>query len=82
MKQLNVYEAKTHFSQLLEQVAQGESVTIAKSGKPVARLVPVNFNPGGNGFEFGCMAGEIIVAEDFDAPLPDEMLALFEEGEA
>jgi len=82
MRQINVYEAKSHFSQLLEQVAQGESVTIAKSGKPVARLVPLTSSPAGNGFEFGCMAGEITVADDFDAPLPDDMLALFEDGEA
>lgn len=82
MKQLNVYQAKSHFSQLLEQVAQGESVTIAKAGRPVARLIPLTSGSGGNGFEFGCMAGEITITDDFDAPLPDDMLALFEGGDA
>lgn len=80
MKQLNIYEAKTRFSQLVEEVAHGESYLIAKSGKPVARLVPLSAPGGGNRFRLGCMAGEITVAEDFDAPLPDDLLDLFEGG--
>ena len=80
MKQLNVYEAKTRFSQLLENVVHGESYLIAKSGKPVARLVPLNTPSGSNRFQLGCMAGEITVADDFDAPLPVDLLDLFEGG--
>lgn len=72
---VNVHEAKTHLSKLLERVAQGEEVTIAKAGRPVARLVPVNplaTRP------LGCDAGRGYIADDFDAPLPDDVLSDFE----
>ena len=72
---VNVHEAKTHFSRLLERVAQGEEVTIAKAGRPVARLVPLHppdIRP------LGCDAGRGYIADDFDAPLPDDMVADFE----
>ena len=73
---VNVHEAKTHLSKLLEQVRQGEEVVIAKAGKPVARLVAVRQKtkerrPGG-------AKGTISYADDFDAPLPDEVLESFE----
>jgi prevent-host-death family protein len=71
---VNVHEAKTHLSRLLERVAGGEEVTIAKSGKPVARLVPVD--PPAR--TLGLDAGGVIVPDDFDAPLPDEILSTFE----
>ena len=72
---VNVHEAKTHLSKLLESVAQGEEVTIAKAGRPVARLVPVNL-PGTR--PLGCDAGRGYIADDFDAPLPDDIVADFE----
>lgn len=75
-KTVNVHEAKTHLSRLLEQVRQGEEVVIAKAGKPVARLVAVKGQ--GRRREPGSARGQIKVAEDFDAPLPDDVQRFFE----
>ena len=72
---VNVHEAKTHFSRLLERVAAGEEITIAKAGHPVARLVA--FVPPGRR-TLGLDAGKVWIADDFDAPLPDDILADFE----
>jgi prevent-host-death family protein len=72
---VNVHEAKTHLSRLLERVANGEEVTIAKAGKPVARLVPVG-KPGMR--KLGIDVGRVVVADDFDAPLPEDVIADFE----
>ena len=71
---VNIHEAKTHLSRLLERVAGGEEVTIAKAGKPVARLVPIERPARALGLD----AGRVIVPDDFDAPLPDEVLSSFE----
>lgn len=76
MQQLNIYEAKSHFSQLVEKVSQGETVIIAKSGKPLAQLVPLD--SGATSFQFGSLQGQIKISDDFDAPLSDEVLDLFE----
>jgi len=73
-KPVNVHEAKTHFSKLLERVAKGEEIVIAKAGKPVARLVPIAEPPTPR--VFGLFRGLITVADDFDAPDP-ELEALF-----
>ena len=67
---VNVHEAKTHLSRLLERVSLGEEVTIMKAGKPVARLVPVE-KP--HRRQLGWAAGEFVVPEDFDAPLPADL---------
>ena len=76
-KAVNVHEAKTHFSKLLERVQAGEEVVIAKAGKPVARLVPFA-RPGKR--PLGLDAGKrFYIAPDFDAPLPPEILKYFEE---
>jgi prevent-host-death family protein len=72
---VNVHEAKTHLSRLLDRVAGGDEVTIAKAGVPVARLVPIA-RPGRR--PLGSDAGKVIVADDFDAPLPDDVIADFE----
>lgn len=77
MQQLNIYEAKTNFSHLIEQVSQGTSFIIAKSGKPLAKLVPLNLKQD-NGFRFGTLKGKIKVTNDFDTPLADDVLDLFE----
>ena len=75
-KLVNVHEAKTHLSKLLEDVAKGEEVTIAKAGTPVARLVPAS---GGTPRRVpGFLRGKIRIADDFDAPLPDDIQAAFE----
>jgi len=77
MQQLNIYEAKSHFSQLIEKVSQGDTVIIAKSGKPLARLMPLD-SSSSTTFQFGTLQGQIKVADDFDAPLSDDVLDLFE----
>ncbi len=72
---LNLYEAKTRLSSLVEEAAAGKEIVIAKAGVPRARLVPlkprVRRRPGGS-------KGRIWIAPDFDAPLPDDVLDLFE----
>lgn len=74
-KTVNVHEAKTHLSKLLERVEAGDEVIIARAGRPVARLMPFA-RPGKR--TLGLDAGRGSVASDFDAPLPDEVLADFE----
>ncbi|HXO42485.1 MAG TPA: type II toxin-antitoxin system prevent-host-death family antitoxin [Thermoanaerobaculia bacterium] len=69
----NVHDAKTHLSRLLERVAQGEEVIIAKSGRAVAKLVPVPAEPR----RPGRLKGRIRLGPDFDEPLPEEVLAAF-----
>ncbi|MBI3890220.1 MAG: type II toxin-antitoxin system Phd/YefM family antitoxin [Candidatus Wallbacteria bacterium] len=77
MKQVNVHEAKTQLSRLLELVRRGEQVLIAKSGKPVARLVPYE-DPSPGARVLGRDRGLFEVPDDFDEPLPDDVLRLFE----
>jgi prevent-host-death family protein len=72
----NLYEAKTHLSHLIDRVAKGEEILIAKSGIPLAKLVPlpkskVKRKPGG-------WEGKIHISDDFDAPLPDSIQSAFE----
>ncbi len=74
MAEINVHEAKTHLSRLLLRVAGGEEIVIARAGKPVAKLVPVEPKPQRL---IGQDDGLFDVPDDFDAPLPDEVLALF-----
>jgi prevent-host-death family protein len=74
-KIVNIHEAKTHLSRLLARVAAGDEVIIAKAGKPIARLVPVA--PSGRR-SLGVDRGRGFIADDFDAPLPEEILAEFE----
>jgi prevent-host-death family protein len=76
MTMLNIHAAKTHLSRLIEEVAEGEEVVIAKAGKPVARLVPIGKAPGKR--TLGVLKGRLRVPRDFDAPLPDEVIAAFE----
>lgn len=75
MAEVNVHEAKTHLSRLLLRVAGGEEIVIARAGKPVARLVPIEPKPRR---VIGQDDGLFEVPDDFNAPLPDEALALFE----
>lgn len=75
--QVNIYEAKTRLSELVEQAHQGKTIVIAKNGTPLAKLVPLDA-PAKPKIVFGLMKGEIEIADDFDAPLPDDLLALFE----
>lgn len=76
MQTLNIHDAKTHFSRLVDAVAAGEEIIIAKAGKPAARLVPIERPKTVR--KFGGLKGKIHIGEDFDAPLPDDMIAAFE----
>ena len=76
MQTVNVHEAKTNFSRLVDAAAGGEEIIIAKAGKPTARLVPLE-RPGSER-KFGGLKGKIRISDDFDAPLADEVLATFE----
>ena len=76
MTTVNIHEAKTHLSRLLARVAKGEEVVIARAGTPVARLQP--FAPARKGRQLGTDTGEVFIADDFDAPLPDEVVKGFE----
>jgi prevent-host-death family protein len=73
--EVNIHEAKTHLSRLLQRVAEGEEVTIARAGVPIARLVAVENKKSVR--PMGFARGEIWMADDFDAPLPDDLLAAF-----
>jgi prevent-host-death family protein len=75
MSMVGIHEAKTHLSRLLRRVAVGEEIVIARAGKPVARLVPVG---GRSPILLGRDEGLYEVPDDFDAPLPAEMLEDFE----
>jgi prevent-host-death family protein len=66
---VNVHEAKTHLSRLLQRVIDGEEIVIAKAGKPVARLLP--YNPAPAQRTPGNDAGKVIISPDFDDPLPE-----------
>ncbi len=75
--EVNVQEAKTHLSKLLERVALGEEIVIAKAGKPVAKLVAIA--PETPSFKFGSAKGKFVVPDDFNDPLPKEFKDLFYE---
>ena len=73
--EVNIHQAKTNFSRLLQRVLLGEEIIIAKAGIPIARLVPVNVTPTRR--PMGLYRGQIRIADDFDDPLPDHILAGF-----
>ncbi len=77
MTLVNVHEAKTHLSRLLTRVVEGEEIVIAKSGRPIARLVAVERRPRRR--VLGQDRGLFEVPEDFDDPLPEDVLASFEQ---
>ena len=76
MEKINVHDAKTHFSRLLDRAQKGEEFVIAKAGKPVARLGPLA-RPGRKR-RLGLLDGKFRIPDDFNKPLPDEVLAAFE----
>lgn len=73
--EVNIHKAKTHLSKLLQRVALGEEIIIARAGTPIARLVPVQ--PGHRSRTLGVDRGMFEVPDDFDAPMPPEILAAF-----
>ncbi|NKE73627.1 type II toxin-antitoxin system Phd/YefM family antitoxin [Candidatus Manganitrophus noduliformans] len=76
MEQVNIHNAKTHLSQLLERAGSGEEIVIAKAGKPVAKLVSVQ--PSRKRRKKGLMKGKLKISKAFDKPLPEEIRAAFE----
>ena len=75
MPEVGVHEAKTHLSRLLRRVAAGEEVTITRGGTPIARLVPVARKQSRT---LGIDEGVYEVPDDFDSPLPDDVVDEFE----
>jgi len=75
VKIVNVHEAKTHLSKLLKQVEGGEEVVIANAGRPIARMIP--FVDAGEKRKLGFARGTFVLPEDFNDPLPDEILEDF-----
>jgi len=73
---INIYQAKTTLSKLVERAAAGEDVIIARGGKPMARLTQLAAPK--RGIRFGVLKGKIKVADDFDAPLPGPVQAAFQ----
>ncbi len=73
---VNIHEAKTHLSRLVDKVAVGAEVVIAKAGKPMARLVPIVATAKRK--KLGLLKGKIKIGRDFNAPLDENTLALFE----
>ncbi|MGH8223204.1 MAG: type II toxin-antitoxin system Phd/YefM family antitoxin [Woeseiaceae bacterium] len=75
MIKINIYDAKTQLSKLVERAAAGEDVIIARGGKPVARLT--RLAQPRRALRFGVLKGKVKLAKDFDAPLPAQVLAQF-----
>jgi prevent-host-death family protein len=75
MRSVNMHEAKTHFSKLVDSVMKGNEIVIAMAGKPAAKLTPIEKKPKRRP---GGLKGKIKIAKDFDAPLPDDVIADFE----
>jgi prevent-host-death family protein len=73
---INIHEAKTNLSRIVEEVAAGSEVVIAKAGRPVARLVPLAAAP--HAKKLGLLKGHIQVPDDFNRPLPAAVLRQFE----
>ena len=75
MRTINIHAAKTQLSRLVEDVAKGAEIVIAKAGKPAARVMPLAER---RPRRLGGLAGKVRIPDDFDAPLPDDVLDAFE----
>ncbi|GAB6194514.1 type II toxin-antitoxin system Phd/YefM family antitoxin [Desulfocastanea catecholica] len=80
MQTYNIHEAKTHLSRLVAQAAKGEPFVIAKAGKPLVKVIPLNAPDPSQIKRFGFMAGQISVPDDFDHMAEAEIVKMFEEG--
>lgn len=76
MESVNIYDAKTRLSQLVDKAAAGEDVVVSRNGKPVARLT--RLQEPRRRIVFGLLKGKLAVPDDFDAPMPDDVIAQFE----
>jgi prevent-host-death family protein len=79
MKTVNIHEAKTQLSKLIEQASKGESFMIAKAGKPVVRVTALSAPTGAQARRLGFMAGQITVPADFDRMGQEEIERIFGE---
>ena len=78
MRSINIHDAKTHFSRLVDEVAAGETVIIAKAGRPVVQLTPLPPAVETKKSLIGFMRGRMTVPDDFDTMGQDEIIAMFE----
>ena len=79
MPTVNIHAAKTHLSRLVDAAARGEEILIARAGRPIARLVPLEGSAAPPPRRrLGLLAGQLTVPQDFDAPLPEEVVNGFE----
>lgn len=76
MYTINIHQAKTNLSKLVDAVMHGEEIIIAKAGKPMAKLVPITVMKSKR--KPGALKGKIKISKDFNAPLPDDILDQFE----
>jgi prevent-host-death family protein len=76
MESINIYDAKTRLSQLVDKAAGGDDVVVSRNGKPLVRITRLQEPK--RPIKFGVLKGKIRIAADFDAPLPEEVLAGFE----
>lgn len=77
METVNIHEAKTHLSRLIEKAAKGEAFIIAKAGKPMVKVVPLDGTDAPKKRRIGFMDGEFTVPEDFDTMMQDEIEKMF-----
>lgn len=80
MRTVNIHEAKTHLSRLVEQAAEGEPFVIAKAGKPLVKVVALDTPGTGQAKRLGFMTGQISVPDDFDRMGSSEIDRLFSDG--
>lgn len=78
MQTVNIHEAKTHLSRLVDEAAKGNVFIIAKSGKPMVKVLPLSDGAVTGAERLGFMSGEIAVPEDFDSMGATEIVMLFE----
>ena len=76
MRQVNIHQAKTELSKLVERAEAGEEIVIARAGRPAAKLVPLT--KAGNPRRLGLLDGKFKIPDDFNAPLPESVLRAFE----
>jgi len=76
METVNIYDAKTRLSQLVDKAASGEDVVVSRNGKPLVRITRLEESK--RRIRFGVLKGKVVIAADFDAPLPADLLAGFE----
>jgi prevent-host-death family protein len=78
MQTVNIHEAKTHLSRLVDEAAKGKSFIIAKAGKPMVKVLPLSEHETKGVDKLGFMLGEILVPDDFDSMASSDILSLFE----